>query len=83
MYFDRLIIVGFIVILLGIMLIFSGGILSSFRGGPEGRIETGGVLLIGPIPIIFGNSKPLIIISIVGAFILMAAYYLISKGEFI
>lgn len=74
---------GFIVILLGVILIISGAFLSTFKEGQDIKIETGGVLLIGPIPIIFGNSKPLILISIAGAVIIMAAYFLMSRGEFI
>ena len=83
MSFERFIAIGFIFIVLGFIIIFSSAFLSSLRGGQEGQIETGGVLLIGPIPIIFGNSKPLIIISIAGAVIIMAVYFLVSKGEFI
>lgn len=83
MSFERFIAIGFIFIILGIIIIFSAVFLSSLRGGQEGQIETGGVIMIGPIPIIFGNSKPLIIISITGAIILMAVYFIISKGEFI
>jgi uncharacterized protein (TIGR00304 family) len=83
MYFERIIAIGFIAILFGVILIISGAFLSTVNGGSESHIQTGGVLLIGPIPIIFGNSKPFIIISIAGAVIIMAAYFLISRGEFI
>ncbi len=37
----------------------------------------GGFLMIGPIPIIFGNDKRLIYISILAAIILIAIYLLI------
>ena len=83
MYFDRLIPIGFIIVLIGVVIIISGAILSTFNQGQDSKIETGGVILIGPIPIIFGNSKPLILISIVGALILMIVYFFISRGEFI
>jgi uncharacterized protein (TIGR00304 family) len=83
MYFDRLIVLGFTFILIGILIIIAGTFLSSSKGEPESHIETGGVLLIGPIPILFGNSKPSIFISIVGSIILMILYFLISRGEFI
>lgn len=69
-------------ILFGIILIISGAFLSTVTGGSERHIETGGVLLIGPIPIIFGNSNPLIVISIAGAVIITAVYFM-SRGEFI
>lgn len=83
MYFDKLIPIGFIIVLIGVVIIMSGVILSTFNQSQDGKIETGGVILIGPIPIIFGNSKPLIFISIAGALILMIVYFLISRGEFI
>lgn len=83
MYFDRLITLGFTFILIGILIVVAGTFLSLFKGDSESHIETGGVIFIGPIPIIFGNSRPLIFISIAGALILMIVYYLISKGEII
>ena len=83
MYFDRLISLGFIFILIGVLIIVAGTFLSSFKGESDSHIETGGVLLIGPIPIIFGNSRPLIFISIAGSIILMVIYFLISRGELI
>jgi uncharacterized protein (TIGR00304 family) len=83
MYFDRLITVGFIFILIGILIIVTGTFLSTFKQGSDSHIETGGVLLIGPIPIIFGNSRPLIFISVAGAVVLMIVYFLISRGELI
>lgn len=83
MYFDRIIPIGFIIVLIGVVIIISGLLLSTFNQSQDSKIETGGVILIGPIPIIFGNSKPLILISIAGAVILTAAYFLMSRGEFI
>jgi uncharacterized protein (TIGR00304 family) len=83
MYFDRIITIGFIIVLIGVAIIISGLFLSTFNQGQDSKIETGGVILIGPIPIIFGNSKPLIFISIVGAVILMIVYFFMSRGEFI
>ncbi len=81
MDFERLVVLGFFIVFIGIILIFFGSIFSSFRSGSEGHVETGGVLLIGPIPIIFGNSRPLIIFSIAGAVIMMIVYFIVSKGD--
>jgi len=83
MYFDRLISTGFIIVLIGVVIIMSGIFLSTFNQGQDSKIETAGVILIGPIPIIFGNSKSLIFISIAGALILMIVYFLMSRGGFI
>ena len=46
-------------ILLGIVLIFLGMLilmLSLWRAG-EGRAEAGGVVIVGPVPIVFGTSQ--------------------------
>jgi len=75
------VVLGFIVVIIGILLIFIGTVFSSFKGTSERNIETGGVLLIGPIPIIFGNSKPLIILSIGGAILMVLVYFLFSRGD--
>ncbi|NMC58214.1 MAG: DUF131 domain-containing protein [Candidatus Methanofastidiosa archaeon] len=81
MDFERLVLLGFLIVFIGIILIFVGTIFSSFRGNSEGNLETGGVILIGPIPIMFGNSRPLILFSIVGAIILMTMYFLFYGGN--
>jgi uncharacterized protein (TIGR00304 family) len=46
-------------ILLGIVLIFLGMLilmLSLWRAG-EGRAEAGGVVIVGPVPIVFGTNQ--------------------------
>jgi uncharacterized protein (TIGR00304 family) len=46
-------------ILLGIVLIFLGMLilmLSLWRAG-KGRAEAGGVVIVGPVPIVFGTSQ--------------------------
>ncbi|MBU4535613.1 MAG: TIGR00304 family protein [Euryarchaeota archaeon] len=76
-----LILSGFLVVLLGISLIIIGTILQSASSNnsqaneSSTEIKTGGVILIGPIPIIFGSDKRMAITGVVMALILMAAYY--------
>ncbi len=56
---------GVDIIVLALLLIFAGFflivlalLLSALRGsGEEGRVEAGGVVLIGPVPIVFGTSE--------------------------
>lgn len=83
MQYGKIISIGFILILVGLVITISGTFLSLLKGDETSRIETGGVILIGPIPIIFGNSKHLILISIAGALVLMIFYFLIARGEVI
>ncbi|GAB6056179.1 hypothetical protein JCM15415_14950 [Methanobacterium movens] len=72
---------GFLVVLLGISLIIIGTIIQSGSGNnsrendSSAEIKTGGVILIGPIPIIFGSDKRMAITGVVMALILMVAYY--------
>ncbi|HOM95655.1 MAG: DUF131 domain-containing protein [Candidatus Methanofastidiosa archaeon] len=81
MHYEKIISAGFILILLGLVITISGTFLSLLKGDEASRIETGGVILIGPIPIIFGNSKHLVLISIAGALVLMIFYFLIARGK--
>jgi len=66
--FWRLVTVGFALILIGVALIVFGGLLYALRGG---KGEVGGVILIGPIPIVFGTSSDAVKVAVVGAIILM------------
>lgn len=63
------------------MLIIVGGILQSTnRLSPddsEAKIKTGGVVFIGPVPIIFGSDKRMAITGVILALILMFVYYLL------
>ena len=68
-----LVIAGIIVIFLGMILIFVGTALQSTSKNSE--VHTGGIILIGPIPIIFGNDKSLIITGVIFAVIIMVLYY--------
>jgi uncharacterized protein (TIGR00304 family) len=63
--------VGFGFILLGIGLIILGMIFSSSGTGQSGQIQGGGIVLIGPVPIIFGTSTAMILPLIILAVILM------------
>lgn len=45
-------------------------------------IKTGGVVFIGPIPIIFGNDRGLTIFAVIFAVILMIiSYFLFYRGS--
>ncbi len=58
--------VGFALVFLGIILIFLGVAGQATRGGAE--VRGGGVVMIGPIPIIFGtdveSTKTVILLAI-------------------
>jgi uncharacterized protein (TIGR00304 family) len=83
---ETLIFIGIAVVIVGILLTFIGtALLSSGKNQNNekgnGTVSTGGVILIGPIPIIFGNDKSMISVTILGAIILMViAYFLFYRG---
>ena len=66
-------------ILLGIVLIFLGMLilmLSLWRAG-EGRAEAGGVVIVGPVPIVFGTSQRVAATVMVLAIVLTALVLLL------
>jgi uncharacterized protein (TIGR00304 family) len=66
-------------ILLGIVLIFLGMLilmLSLWRDG-EGRAEAGGVVIVGPVPIVFGTSQRAAVAVMVLAIVLTALVLLL------
>ncbi|USG98998.1 DUF131 domain-containing protein [Thermococcus argininiproducens] len=52
---ELLVLVGMGLIFIGFMLIFMGTLISASSG--ETEVEGGGVIMIGPIPIVFGTSR--------------------------
>lgn len=70
-----LVITGIIVIFIGIILVIIGTALQSTSQNEE--VHTGGVILIGPIPIIFGNDKSLIVGAMIFAVIIIVLWYLL------
>jgi uncharacterized protein (TIGR00304 family) len=70
-----LIIAGIIVVFVGIILIIIGSITQSTSKSTE--VQSGGIILIGPIPIIFGNDKSLILTGVIFAIIIMVLYYIL------
>ena len=46
----------------------------------ETEVRAGGVILIGPVPIVFGTDRSMVVLSIAGALLLLAAYYVWRRG---
>jgi uncharacterized protein (TIGR00304 family) len=49
--------VGIVLILAGVAIIAIAIFLLSVRGAGKGKVRGGGVVIIGPVPIIFGTDK--------------------------
>jgi uncharacterized protein (TIGR00304 family) len=48
---------GIVLVVVGVILIAAVIILASMSGGKKGKVQGAGVIMIGPIPIIFGMDK--------------------------
>lgn len=77
--------IGFFVVVAGILLIFLGSMIQSTssentKENSNSEIKTGGVILIGPIPIIFGNDKSMLVTSVIlGVVLMLVAYFLFYR----
>lgn len=81
---EALVIAGVILVFLGMILIFFGVLAGALSGIKEGKVsgktEAGGVILIGPIPIIFGTSwRMAIIASILAIALIVLALILLRR----
>ncbi len=79
---EIIITIGVGVIILGILLLIVGTVLLSSGKGDEStkstsQVRGGGVVMIGPIPIIFGTDKGSVLMVVILAIILMVISYLI------
>ncbi len=72
---SMIVIAGIIVIFIGIIIVVIGTALQSTSQNEE--VHTGGVILIGPIPIIFGNDKSLIVGAMIFAVVIIVLWYLL------
>lgn len=62
----ELVIIGIFLIMIGIFLL----LLSLIRAGGEGKAEAGGVVIIGPVPIVFGSSQRVAAVTLALAIVL-------------
>ena len=57
-----LIFIGFLIIIIDLIMHYG------MRGGTESRVRGGGVVIVGPVPIVFGSDKKMAVIAaIIGA----------------
>ena len=73
---ETLVMAGFMLIMIGVALIFIGFLHMAFSGPKaaekgESKVEAGGVIMIGPIPIAFGTSSKALLYAMILAVIVM------------
>lgn len=71
-----LILGGMGLILLGFLMIFIGILLSAAQG--DGEVEGGGVIMIGPVPIVFGTNRGAATLAMILALLLMGTWIILS-----
>ena len=68
---------GTILIFIGFFMVFLGMIFAFIQG--SGQNDFGGLIMIGPIPIVFGSSPEVTITMLVIGLLILIAYLLILK----
>ncbi len=75
--YSWLVVAGFLLIFLGVILVFLGVFLQALQGG-SGEAEAGGVVVIGPIPIIVGTSgRAAVAAAVLGLVIMLLSILLL------
>lgn len=76
-----MLIVSIVLIAIGVLLIFIDSLRESRR--EDRRVEAGGVLIIGPLPIVFGTSERVarivLILAIILTILAIAMYLILVK----
>ena len=77
----ELVFIGAVVVGLGMLLIFAGIMKSAVtsKDAGKGEIQGGGVIMIGPIPIIFGTDKESAGTVIILAIMLVVVSYFLFR----
>ncbi|ADC68845.1 Protein of unknown function DUF131 [Methanocaldococcus sp. FS406-22] len=81
-----LIFLGIILMFIGFFMITLGMILPSSQENykkqetEENNVEYSGIIMIGPIPIVFGNSPGLMILSVLIAILMIVWMFLFAFG---
>jgi len=77
--FAKTLVVGFALIFIGMLVIMLGSLYMLYRGVKEGgsSVEGGGIVFIGPIPIVWGTTKTITKLMLVLAIVLTATLALL------
>ena len=73
---DPLIVIGTGLIVLGLLITIAGIILSSESADVEG----GGIVFIGPIPLVFGTDRKILILLVALGIVIVTLYMLGQRG---
>ncbi|HDO20657.1 MAG: DUF131 domain-containing protein [archaeon GB-1845-036] len=77
----NLLFIGFLLIVAGFIVIFLGFLIGFLKG--EGKSEGGGIILIGPFPIVWGSNSRIAAIMLIATLIIMITILIFMMGGFI
>ncbi len=75
-----LVIIGIVACIVGMLVFF---IEAARRGEGEKKVEGGGLILIGPFPIVFGSSTKITRMMIILAIVLIVVFLILSLLPFL
>ena len=75
---NTFLIVGIILIILGFFFLF----FSLTKPQAKTEVKTGGVVVVGTFPVIFGSDKDAITIAVVGAILIMVIALILMYAKF-
>lgn len=74
----KLIALGMLLIIVGVIVVCAGVVQLVFKTHDQHQetdVKAGGVILIGPIPIVIGSDRNMVILSLAGAVLFLIAYF--------
>lgn len=74
---EQLIPIGIVVILIGFTLLIIGSVLSALKS-KQGKIEGGGIIFIGPIPIVGATSERMLYFILIASVIFLLLFLLLN-----
>ena len=75
MEWEGLVGIGFLIVIIGVLIMILGIALAASKGG---EAEYGGVIIIGPIPIVFGsNTRAALLAAVLGAVLMVLAIVMV------
>jgi len=81
MNFESFISLGIVLILLGMAMLILGTLFAALSSGTgeKDNVHAGGVIFLGPIPLVFGSDKNMAFIAAGLGLLLMFFYFLLLK----
>ncbi len=78
---DELVLAGFVMLFLGMLLVAAGMLIQAGKQGQGAEVRGGGVVLIGPLPVVFGSDtqsvKMVVLLTLV---LILVVYLLFYRG---